>query len=89
MRRIFCFSARRIVRATALAACMALAGEVRGIVFVDAFAYGANNGTDWFHAYNSLKTAVEMSPPGSEIWVAEGVYYATALNDQRRMMSLR
>ena len=62
---------------------MALAGEVRGIVFVDAFAYGANNGTDWFHAYNSLKTAVEMSPPGSEIWVAEGVYYATALNDPK------
>lgn len=59
----------------------ALTLEVQAMVFVDPFAYGANNGTDWFHAYNSLKEAVEKSPPGSIFYVAEGMHYATPMND--------
>ena len=67
--------------ALAVGVMTVLAFEASALVFVDPFAYGANNGTDWFHAYNSLKIAVEESPPGSIFYVAEGMHYATPMND--------
>ncbi len=51
---------------------IAAAGE---IVYVDADATGAGNGSSWADAYPELQSALAAAAPGSEIWVAEGVYY--------------
>ena len=42
--------------------------------FVDADATGANNGSSWADAYQSLQDGLAAALPGSEIWVAAGMY---------------
>ena len=45
------------------------------IVYVDHDATGGNNdGTDWPNAYIDLQDALGNAVPGSQIWVASGVY---------------
>ena len=44
------------------------------LVFVDASAGGANNGTSWTDAYVDLANALTLSAAGSEIWIGGGVY---------------
>jgi predicted outer membrane repeat protein len=44
------------------------------IIYVNAAAMGANNGSSWAHAFNNLPAALAAAGPGDEVWVAAGVY---------------
>ena len=59
--------------------------QVQGlaVVYVDANATGNNNGTSWANAYVTVKTAVDSSPAGTEIWVAVGTYYPSLTTTNR------
>lgn len=43
------------------------------VLFVDADAGGANNGSSWEDAYVTLQDALANASSDNEIWVAEGV----------------
>ena len=43
-------------------------------VFVDIAATGANTGADWANAYTNLRTAVDSTGGGTQLWVAVGTY---------------
>ncbi len=44
------------------------------VLYVDAAATGANNGSSWTDAYNYLQDALTAAGSGSEIWAAQGTY---------------
>jgi hypothetical protein len=45
-----------------------------GIIYVDADAAGASNGSSWTDAYNLLQDSLMVAEAGDEIWVAQGIY---------------
>jgi len=46
------------------------------VAYVDTDATGSNNGSSWADAYTNLNDACEnITTYGSEIWVAEGIYF--------------
>lgn len=60
----------------------AAAGAARGaIIYVDAEAWGANNGGSWFDAFNELTIALGVASAGDEVWVAEGTYIPLGTRD--------
>ena len=44
------------------------------VVYVDADATGAGNGTSWADAYDDLTIALDSAAAGSELWIAAGTY---------------
>jgi predicted outer membrane repeat protein len=45
-----------------------------GIIYVNASAAGANNGSNWNDAYNYLQDALAVAESNNVIWVAQGTY---------------
>jgi len=52
------------------------------VLFVDAGAGGANDGSSWIDAFRSLQVALAASVSGDDIWVAAGIYLPTAGADR-------
>jgi len=53
-----------------------------GTIYVDAYATGCQNGTNWDNAYTDLQDALAQTATscGSEIWVARGTYSPGIIN---------
>ena len=47
------------------------------IIYVDAGATGAEDGTSWADAFTDLQAALDMAVSGDQIWVAAGIYKPT------------
>ncbi len=45
------------------------------VLYVDADATGANNGSSWSHAFVFLQDGLAAASAGSAVWVAEGTYH--------------
>ncbi|HEV58596.1 MAG TPA: hypothetical protein ENN87_14060 [Phycisphaerales bacterium] len=58
--------------ATFLVVALSMAPCVASVVYVDARAGGANDGTSWADAYNCLQDALMLAAEGDEIHVAQG-----------------
>jgi hypothetical protein len=64
---------KRLVCALAVALAFQLAVSAHAVVYVDASAGGANDGSSWADAYTDLQVALAATASG-EIWVAAGTY---------------
>jgi len=53
------------------------------VIYVDASAAGADDGTSWRDAFVDLQDALAVVSSIDEIWVAEGVYRPTSSGDRR------
>jgi hypothetical protein len=58
------------------------------ILYVDAEAAGANDGTSWPDAFVDLQDALAWAVEGVEIWVAEGIYLPTSDGDRMATFQL-
>jgi hypothetical protein len=76
------FSIGRLACALAAAFVLQLAGGARAVVYVDASAGGANNGSSWADAYTDLQAALSATAAG-QIWIAAGTYTPTGPGGDR------
>ena len=63
-----------------LLVCSAVSAQT--VIYVDADAAGANNGSNWTDAYTDLQDALGAAAEGDEMWVAEGMYKPTSGSDR-------
>jgi uncharacterized repeat protein (TIGR01451 family) len=62
--------------------------HVSGIIYVDADAPGTDTGLSWTDAFTNLQDALALAEPGSEMWVAEGVYVPTNVSGREATFQL-
>jgi len=49
--------------------------NINAQIYVNESAFGANDGSSWTDAYQSLQDAIAAASSGDDIWVATGTYY--------------
>ncbi|MEX0723464.1 MAG: FG-GAP-like repeat-containing protein [Gracilimonas sp.] len=54
----------------------------QSIIYVDADAGGANDGTSWTDAFDNLQDALDGADGSDEIWIAQGTYYPDEGSDR-------
>lgn len=64
---------------------LAQAAELPIVIYVNAAAGGANNGTSWANAYTDLQPALTAAGSGTQIWVAAGTYRPAPSGSDRRI----
>ncbi|MFL7791474.1 MAG: hypothetical protein AB8I69_04985 [Anaerolineae bacterium] len=60
----------------------AQAAPTDSIIYVDADADGANDGSSWTDAYTDLQDALAVAVISDEVWVAEGIYKPGSAGDR-------
>ena len=85
-----------VIAGVALAAGLALiaaggqgALAAPGVIYVDADATGANDGSSWDDAYTDLQDALASAVSGDEIWVAAGTYKPTSGTDRTASFQMK
>ncbi len=75
--RKYCFLTHTVVGLVLLPVLAA----AQQVIYVNAAATGANNGTSWTDAYTDLQDALAAAGAGDEIWVAAGRYLPSGTGD--------
>jgi len=52
-------------------------------IFVDSSITTPGDGTSWENAYDDLQVALSNSESGTDIWVAQGIYYTSESSDRK------
>ncbi|MEJ7677501.1 MAG: hypothetical protein WKG06_06440 [Segetibacter sp.] len=60
---------------TALCLLLSFNAFCQTTYFVNANAFGANNGSSWTDAFTKLQDALTAAVSGGQVWVAAGTYY--------------
>jgi hypothetical protein len=64
-------------------------GNAQSVLYVQADAVGAGDGTSWADAYSDLQDALTVAAPGNDIWVAAGTYLPGGPGDRSATFQLK
>ena len=67
-------AARLVLTAAAITCSFAPPAFAQSVIYVDADASGANDGSSWANAFVYLQDALAVAVSGDEVWIAEGFY---------------
>jgi hypothetical protein len=64
-------------------------GNAQSVLYVQADAAGAGDGSSWADAYSDLQEALAVAVPGNDIWVAAGTYLPSATSARDATFQLK